>query len=539
MELDRIAIKLRPRNSWEGIDLGFAMAQRWFRPLWLLWLGSALPVMLVLTLLPLPLWLSGLLLWWLKPVYEPPLLHWLSRRVFSEELSLKTVFRSWRRIVLPQLFAALTWRRFMGSRSFFMPVVVLEGVRGKRRAERIRVLGRSTQAGFWLTLVGIHIETILQIGLLVLIFSLIPEDLLWTDWNTYLFEPDPATEWLQHLVATLVMSVFAPFYVAGGFALYLTRRSQLEAWDLELGLRRMAGRQRSSGLATLAGIVVAAWLSMGTVPGNVQAGTDPASARDDTPQTQQASSRSDANRSGGSECKPRVEYVPVVESAGRMPGYGLQTDAQAVRETVDAVLAEPVFGRRETVYYWEPKQTDEEEDEEEVVEPIDSAWIRIAAQVVELLMWLGLGGLVAYLVHWLVNNRGWLRGGVHRGRPVRPLPTQLAGLDLRQESLPDDPAEAARRLLEQGDHRAALGLLYRATLSRLVHRHQLEIHEGDTEGSCLARARRLSKPGLLDYFTDLTGHWQRLAYAHQPPDPAIAAALCDTWQRQFGVSHDA
>ncbi|MET0050529.1 MAG: hypothetical protein ABW095_05540, partial [Candidatus Thiodiazotropha sp.] len=234
MELDRIAIKLRPRNSWEGIDLGFAMGQSWFRPLWLLWLGSALPVMLVLTLLPLPLWLSGLLLWWLKPLYEPPLLYWLSRRVFSEELSLKSVFRSWRRIVLPQLFAALTWRRFMGSRSFFMPVVVLEGLRGKRRAERIRVLGRSTQAGFWLTLVGIHIETILQIGLLVLIFSLIPEDLLWTDWQTYLFEPDLATEWLQHFVATLVMSLFAPFYVAGGFALYLTRRSQLEAWDLEL-----------------------------------------------------------------------------------------------------------------------------------------------------------------------------------------------------------------------------------------------------------------------------------------------------------------
>ncbi|MET0089432.1 MAG: DUF4129 domain-containing protein [Candidatus Thiodiazotropha sp.] len=531
MELDRIAIKLRPRNSWEGIDLGFAMGQSWFRPLWLLWLGSALPVMLVLTLLPLPLWLSGLLLWWLKPLYEPPLLYWLSRRVFSEELSLKSVFRSWRRIVLPQLFAALTWRRFMGSRSFFMPVVVLEGLRGKRRAERIRVLGRSTQAGFWLTLVGIHIETILQIGLLVLIFSLIPEDLLWTDWQTYLFEP---------VVATLVMSLFAPFYVAGGFALYLTRRSQLEAWDLELGLRRMLGRKRSSGatLATLTGIILGVWLSLGAVPGEAQADATLAPDQEQATQPREPSALTDEEPPSGSECKPRVECVPVLEPAGRMTGYGLQADAAEIRETVDAVLAEPVFGRTETVTYWKPKNSEEKDEDEEKIEPSDFGWVKVVARLIELLMWLTLGGLIAYLVYWLADNRGWLREMSLQGSPERPLPTRLAGLDLRQESLPDDPAQAARALIGQGDYRAALGLLYRAALSRLVHRDQLEIHEGDTEGSCLAQVRMLPRPGLHDYFAELTGHWLRLAYNHQSPDPAQALELCEGWQQQFGVSHD-
>ncbi|MEJ2591922.1 MAG: DUF4129 domain-containing protein, partial [Candidatus Thiodiazotropha sp.] len=85
MDLTRIAVKLRPRLAWEGIDLGFMLARQWFVRLWLLWLAGALPFMLLLTLLPLPLWAEGLLLWWFKPMYEPPLLYWMGRRLFDEQ----------------------------------------------------------------------------------------------------------------------------------------------------------------------------------------------------------------------------------------------------------------------------------------------------------------------------------------------------------------------------------------------------------------------------------------------------------------------
>ena len=36
----------------------------------------------------------------------------------------------------------------------------------------------------------------------------------------------------------LVVLFLEPFYVAAGFTLYLTRRSELEAWDIEQELRR-------------------------------------------------------------------------------------------------------------------------------------------------------------------------------------------------------------------------------------------------------------------------------------------------------------
>ena len=47
MDLDRLSAMLRPRNGWESIDLGFALARHWFLPLWLLWWASAAPPMLL------------------------------------------------------------------------------------------------------------------------------------------------------------------------------------------------------------------------------------------------------------------------------------------------------------------------------------------------------------------------------------------------------------------------------------------------------------------------------------------------------------
>ncbi len=75
-----MAVRVRPRTAWEGIDLGFVMARNWFLPLWTLWLMTGLPLGLALYLLVgESVWLAMLLAWWLKPLYEPPLLFWLSR----------------------------------------------------------------------------------------------------------------------------------------------------------------------------------------------------------------------------------------------------------------------------------------------------------------------------------------------------------------------------------------------------------------------------------------------------------------------------
>jgi hypothetical protein len=63
-------------------------------------------------------------------------------------------------------------------------------------------------------------------------------------WATMLQSPP---RWAQLLLLGawwLSVSVVEPIYVAAGFGLYLHRRTQLEAWDVELVFRRLAARAR-------------------------------------------------------------------------------------------------------------------------------------------------------------------------------------------------------------------------------------------------------------------------------------------------------
>lgn len=247
MDLDRVSAVIRPRTPWESIDLGFALARHWFLPLWGLWWATVLPIggLLLLVLREqADLWL--LAIWWLKPLYESLLLFWLSRALFG---TAEPVARSARRIgqaFPPRLWPQLLWRRLGPARSFTMPVTLLERLSGRQRGERLRILRGGSGAAVWLTLICVHLETLLWLSALLLIAFMIPEHLPALDLRTALFDDDSALYWLGTLSMLTALSVMAPFYVAAGFALYLGRRIELEAWDLELRFRR--------GLATGQGL---------------------------------------------------------------------------------------------------------------------------------------------------------------------------------------------------------------------------------------------------------------------------------------------
>jgi hypothetical protein len=174
-------------------------------------------------------------------------------------------------------------------------------------------------------------------------------------------------------------------------------------------------------------------------------------------------------------------------------------------------------------------------DEDEASAPEVPAWLEgllqttgVAARVLEALGWAALALLAAWLL-W--HARTWL-GGAWRlpgaGRR-REAPEVIAGLDLRPESLPADVAAAAREHWRRGDQRAALSLLYRGSLSRLVHGFRLEVGEAATEGEVLGSARsRLPEP-QLGYLERTTRLWQALAYAHRPPAQADFEALVADW----------
>ncbi len=492
MDLSRITINLRPRTPWEGADLGFALARSEFLRLWLLWLASALPLYLVVAMLffsePM---LVALLTWWFKPLYEPPLLFWLSRRIFGERLGFSEMRRHWWRATRPQLFANLTWRRFGTARSFNMPVALLEGLKGSERRERISVLGRGQHVTGWLTFFGINFEILLELSFLVLLVMLIPSELNWLEMDSLIMSGSGVEVWLQHIGSLLAMSLIAPFYVAGGFGIYLTRRSELEGWDIEIGFKRLAerveGKYPSSSL--VAGLLL---MTVGFVlPG-----------------------------------EPAI--------AAGLP------DRDAVQQSIQEVLKDDVFGKREMRDSWE-YVGDTDESAEDVpwllqwLIDVFEGYTQGMATVAEFLLWLAVGLIIAFLLYRVSQMRDWPNLNTLPGlRRRQPLSVTLSGLDIRPESLPEDLVRQAELLLIAGEGRAALSLLYRGALSVLVFRYRLQISIGATEGECLSQVEPSQDFSGVAFFRRLTTAWQGMAYGHSLPSTGELEALCQDWDRVFG-----
>ncbi|MHC8365585.1 DUF4129 domain-containing protein [Pseudomonas sp. ZT5P21] len=509
MRLSDATVVIRPRTTWEAMDLGVLLSQRHRRLLMTSWALVTLPVFALLTML---LWdspsLAAFIFWWLKPAFERLPLYILSKAMFGETPTLKQALRQWPRLLKPQLLASLTWRRLSLSRSFLLPVVQLEGLSGQARQQRLQVLlQRDGGAARWLTIIGVHLESALWIGLMVLFYMLLPQqvELDWS-WQTLLSAATQDWRWLEHLTNAfyvLVLVMWEPIYVACGFSLYLNRRTVLEAWDIELVFRRL--RQRLSGAALT--LLLATFLLM-PAGQNVWA-AEPAISPD----------------------SPRLLDQPLT--------------SQASRDSIKAILDQPPFKNKETVTryrFGEDKPVSETPDDgkapewlKALLQLLDNQRFGALATFIEVVLW---GAIISALGLLICRYREWLQAFVSR-RPAlqrkgaRPLPKQAFGLDLNRETLPHDIAASAESLW-QSNPREALGLLYRALLSHLLHDYNMALKPADTEGQVLERVEQLQQPALLSFSKNLTGHWQNMAYGHRLPPAHLQQELCDRWRTLFG-----
>ena len=254
MSPDALTVSIRMRTHWEAIDLGLALVQTFWRNLYAAWLVIILPVtLLALALIYLPdnhKYQYGMfLLWWLKPLYDRVLLHVLSRAVFGETVNWRGALRAIPALLRHTgLFRALTWGRFSPWRSFKLPIWQLEGVAGKARSQRLRSLRGN--GAIRLLIVCDFFEQSLVFGALGLILMMLPSELFSLrpeSFSDFFTNGIPLWFWaLNSLGYLFAISIVEPFYVAAGFALYLSRRTELEGWDIELGFRTLAARLEAS-----------------------------------------------------------------------------------------------------------------------------------------------------------------------------------------------------------------------------------------------------------------------------------------------------
>lgn len=246
MDLDSLTIEIRPRRAYEAIDLGLRLARANAVALW----GVFVPVVLAagaaicLLLRDSPGW-AALLVWWLKPCYDRVALHVLSRAVFGETIGVRAGLKALPRVMRGGMLRALTTSRFDAARSLNLALWQLEHLRGaawRRRMALIETPVRAT-AG-WLTVTFAWFELTLAATVAGTLMFMVPEA-MWesvTAWWWSLTARDVLFQWVALGTWILSVAILEPLYVAGGFGLYLNRRAELEAWDIEIAFRRMAQR---------------------------------------------------------------------------------------------------------------------------------------------------------------------------------------------------------------------------------------------------------------------------------------------------------
>lgn len=506
MNIESLTVVLRPRSAWEAVELGMALTRRHAAAIFKPWLLLSLPLLVAVNLLAWAvdaIWLAGLMMWWLKPVFDRVPVLVLSRAVFGDVPTTAQVLRApaWHpRWLLPHL----TWRRLSPVRSLYLPVDLLEGGLGAdARDRRSTLAGPAYGVAALLTLVCVNFEIALLLGAAALVWLFVPATYLLESlhWLTATLAQSPLwMQWALNALAWLATSIVEPFYVGAGFGLYLNRRAQIEAWDIELVLRRLGARLS----AARAGAALALVLVVGL-------GLSPAAHAQEA--AQPATSES---------APPTLERVFGADRA----------DAAGLQDAVRQAYADPTVSPRRKIVEWQPRDRDSSSELDLDMPP----WLRqlggLFGMVGEAVLWLGLAALLVVL---LVTSPTWLRW--LRRAAAHPARETAAVKETAKDPvapLPDDIAGAARRLWREGHPRDALALLYRASVVAMSARAQLVLPPGATEAQCLRASRQLPLAADRDAFARAVRIWQHAAYAGRLPDDAGFDELLTILSQRFG-----
>lgn len=488
MQLDNITIAVRPRSNSEAMDLGLRLVQTHWRSLYAPLCAVVLPLFVLLNVLfSQHMWLAMLILWWLKPLYDRVLLHVLSHALFGQTPGTRETLASLPVIVKNGWFTQLSVFRLSPRRSFLLPVWQLEGLRGAARRARVRILkGVSSAQSVWLMIVCLHMEGIILFSLYGLIYIFLPEEVELRSLASFFSAAPPYwVELISNGLWLVAMLVVEPFYVAAGFMLYIQRRTQLEAWDIEIRFRRLA--QRLGALAgSAATLLLGVLLCLGP--------TEPAQAAQ------------------------RAEMTP-----------------EQSRAVITDILAQEDFSTDKRITTWVPKdwrpdwnvrrkEGAKEESPFAALQKLIAGGFKVVLVVL----------VVLALIYLIINRQRWLTRTGGGRRPAGPPPTALFGMDIQPESLPENLSVMAKDLWRQGRQREALGLLYRGSLSHLVNHDALALHDGMTESDIESCARQARLDAVrVEYLSRLSAAWKTVAYAHRLPEEQGVLRLFADWPQHF------
>ncbi len=473
---------LRPRTGFEAVDLGFEMLRTWWRPVFGAWLWIVAPIaaLLIVALRDHPIACTALL-WWLRPAFARVPLHVLARRLFGDPVRARDVAGALPALLRSAVVRSLFLERLSPYRTVTLPVLLLEGLRAREAGARGAVLvRRDASAAIAMVVMGAFATFSLVLGGILAVQLFVPPEIGWDVFELFLpaaadRDADPGAVLLPILYLAST-SLVEPALTAGGFAVYLNRRIDLEGWDLEIALRGIARRLAAEPDARPAHAAARAWmLALGI--GLALAG--PAAP---------------AHATACDPARPSTAGACAAE-----------------------VLASEDFGSTREVRTFRLRSFETGDSFE------GFTWLAdLVAGLFEVGVWVALAtGVIALLVALARSAKR------REPRPAAAPPVlRVGGLELDPESLPPDLLAAARAAWARGAPAEALSLLYRGTLVALHDRRALEVPASATEGECLRAVERALPAEPAGVFETLTRQWMATRYAARPPTTEHFTALC-------------
>lgn len=240
VHVDALAVRLRPRTPLEAADLGVRICQSVARPVYVCFAAVALPLfLLAFASIDIARWLPVVVVWTLKPWLDRTILFVLSRAAFGQPTTLTQLWLAQRDVWWRRLWFSLSIRRLSPWRSLTEPVYQLEGLPLLRTGARVRqVRHRHGWSALLMTQTFMLAETALFVSVLSLVFWFAPAGQMPS--FELLFGGEAPWLLVYGVPVAYMAAVFfiEPFFVAAGFATYLNRRAELEAWDIEQEFRR-------------------------------------------------------------------------------------------------------------------------------------------------------------------------------------------------------------------------------------------------------------------------------------------------------------
>ena len=483
MKLEDVTAEIRPRSDWEAVDLGFAMVRRDFWRCLCVWWLAMLPPFLIVGWF---LWERPLLLvaifWWFKPFGSRMVLFELSRRLFGEKPTWKSVFREVPKVWVRRFFYRFLWARLSPWQPITFAIEDLEGLRRKSYQQRAGQLARRGDGVvMWIYFLTDTSAAWVGMTLFTVAATLMPDgqDGMWrTAVETWSID-DPfniplVLTWTASACMMLGISLSDLFVTGAGFGIYVNNRTWLEGWDVELAFKRLGQR-----LTKVAALLLMGLLFLLPLTGHAQEAEE--TPKSDKELITEIKDHKDFTVHSVMDRIPKEKTPPPSSSRSSGSLSGLNAEMLAI------------LGKT------------------------------FAFSAIFLLV-----GLIGWLL-WKNRMAFLMRGGQDGGALKKPTARVVMGMEVSAESLPPDLPSAVWMLWQQGRKHEAMALLYRGTISKVIDIGRVEIQESDTEGDCLRRVEGAGPVAHPDYFKGLTGAWMRLAYAGLEPADVEVESLCRSW----------